>query len=201
MESAVAVVAALRKGSKTTGRLHSELHPDGAVTRDSFEDLLGAMARAGLIRLTDEVFEKDGKSIPYRKAHLLADAESVHILMKVDVPPAVGKRKGKGKKRAAAGKPKRARAIGVAAATPRQPRPPAAPNGNVETLLRNWRLREAKRLGVPAFRVFSDKALEAMATSRPDTAAGLLAIPGIGLSTVQKYGAKLYELLHEGHGK
>jgi len=68
----------------------------------------------------------------------------------------------------------------------------------VEAALRNWRLAEAKRLGIPAFRVFTDKALQAMAATRPDTAAGLLSIPGIGLNTVQKYGARLYRLLHEG---
>ena len=33
---------------------------------------------------------------------------------------------------------------------------------------------------------------------RPETAAELLAIPGIGISTVEKYGAQLYRLLHEG---
>ena len=38
---------------------------------------MGAMARAGLIRLLDSVFEKDGKSIPFRKASLTRDAESV----------------------------------------------------------------------------------------------------------------------------
>jgi hypothetical protein len=37
-----------------------------------------------------------------------------------------------------------------------------------------------------------------MVAQRPDTAAGLLAIPGIGISVVQKYGAQLYRLLHEG---
>jgi DNA topoisomerase-3 len=49
---------------------------------------------------------------------------------------------------------------------------------------------------VPAFRIFSDKVLEAMATTRPETAAELLAIPGIGISIVEKYGAQLYRLLH-----
>jgi DNA topoisomerase-3 len=74
----------------------------------------------------------------------------------------------------------------------------APPDANLDAVLRNWRLKEAKRLGVPAFRVFTDRALEGMVAQRPDTAAGLLAIPGIGISVVQKYGAQLYRLLHEG---
>jgi superfamily II DNA helicase RecQ len=186
--TAHAVMATLRRGGKSTGRLHTELHPDGRVTRDAFEELLGAMARAGLVRLTGEVFEKDGRSIPYRKASLLDDRESFEILMKLDVEPVTKGRKRK-KKVAASGKRKR---VG------KTPAAVAVPHAGVETALRNWRLAEAKRHGVPAFRIFSDRALQAMAATRPGTAAELLAIPGIGISTVEKYGAQLYRLLHEG---
>ena len=70
----------------------------------------------------------------------------------------------------------------------------------LEAALRNWRLAEAKRRGVPAFRIFSDRALQAMASTRPATAAELLAIPGIGIGTVEKYGAQLYRLLHDARG-
>jgi DNA topoisomerase-3 len=73
-----------------------------------------------------------------------------------------------------------------------------APEEGILVALRNWRLAEAKRHGVPAFRIFNDRTLEAMAATRPGTAAELLAIPGIGISTVEKYGAQLYRLLHEG---
>ena len=34
---------------------------------------MGAMARAGLVRLVDSVFEKDGKQIPFRMASLTGD--------------------------------------------------------------------------------------------------------------------------------
>jgi DNA topoisomerase III len=66
----------------------------------------------------------------------------------------------------------------------------------VEDSLRRWRLSEAKRRGVPAFRIFSDQVLKAVADKRPATAAELLAIPGLGISTVEKYGAQIYRLLH-----
>jgi len=62
------VVAALRcDGMKSTGKLHSELYGNGDMSRDAFEEVLGGMARAGLVRLLDAVFEKNGKQIPYRK--------------------------------------------------------------------------------------------------------------------------------------
>jgi superfamily II DNA helicase RecQ len=69
---------------------------------------------------------------------------------------------------------------------------------DVEEALRAWRLQEARRLGVPAFRIFSDQALRAIAQARPATAAELLAVPGIGLSAVEKYGRQIYRILGEG---
>ena len=68
----------------------------------------------------------------------------------------------------------------------------------MEEALRAWRLLEARRLGVPAFRIFSDQALRAIAQARPATAAELLAVPGIGLSAVEKYGRQIYRILGEG---
>ena len=41
------------------------------MSRDTFEEVLGAMARAGLIQVTDAVFEKNGEQIPYRKVNRL----------------------------------------------------------------------------------------------------------------------------------
>ena len=55
---------------ESTGKLHGELCPNGVMSRDAFEEVLGAMARAGLVRLSDAVFEKDGKQIPYRRVSL-----------------------------------------------------------------------------------------------------------------------------------
>ena len=46
-------------------------------TRDAFEEILGAMARANFLRLVNAVFEKDGKTIPYRKASLTPDGEAL----------------------------------------------------------------------------------------------------------------------------
>src|SRR6202034_987749 len=65
------VLAALRSGEqKSTGKLHAELFPGSQMSRDAFEDVLGAMARAGVAQLADAVFEKDGKQIPYRTVRL-----------------------------------------------------------------------------------------------------------------------------------
>jgi DNA topoisomerase-3 len=103
----------------------------------------------------------------------------------------VRKRKKKGKKGATA-KPERVRPKGGKAAV-KQP-----VDSGVESALRAWRLAEARKRGVPAFRILTDAALAGIAEQRPATAAELLAIPGIGMSTVEKYGAQIYRLLHDG---
>ena len=77
MEQALArsVVDSLRGDGRSLGKLHTELCSKNGMDRDSFEELMGAMARAGLVRLLDTVFEKDGKQIPFRKASLARDGE------------------------------------------------------------------------------------------------------------------------------
>ncbi len=59
---------------KSVGKLHTELCGKNGLDRDGFEELIGAMARSGLVRLEDSVFEKDGKQIPFRYASLTVDA-------------------------------------------------------------------------------------------------------------------------------
>jgi RecQ family ATP-dependent DNA helicase len=203
------IVAALRPGpSKSTGKLHGELYPKSDMTRDGFEELLGGMARAGIVRLSDAVFEKDGKTIPYRQVDLTRAGRSldgttrVEFVMK-DAPPATGKRERRKRSYASAGSLGAPRtAISAQTGTGAQPRPATkgrelegAPPSPVERALRDWRLAEARRRGVPAFRIFSDRALRAMASARPKTDRELLALPGIGSSTVVKYGAQIYRIL------
>jgi superfamily II DNA helicase RecQ len=50
---------------------------------------------------------------------------------------------------------------------------------------------------VPAFRIMSDRVLAAIAGNHPRSAAELLAIPGIGIATVEKYGAQIYRILNQ----
>jgi DNA topoisomerase-3 len=71
---------------------------------------------------------------------------------------------------------------------------PVATESSVEEALRTWRLFEARRRGMPAFRIFSDQTLRAIAKRRPTKAADLLAVAGIGLSAVEKYGRQIYRI-------
>jgi superfamily II DNA helicase RecQ len=201
------VVTALRSGgAKSTGKLHSELCPNNEMSRDAFEEVLGATARAGLLQCSDEVFQKDGKPIPYRKASLtptgyaVDERTPVEFVMKNTAPPS-GKRKRKTAETSTVRK--RTSKPETLAGT----KPMAKVQGvelemhmRRETALRGWRLGEAKRLGVPAFRILSDRTLKTLANSHPLTTQELLAVPGIGSSTVAKYGTNICRLLRENGG-
>ena len=63
-------------GPLATGRLHRDAFPDEALDRRSFEHLLGALVRAGLVALTEASFEKDGKVIPYQRASLTPEGRA-----------------------------------------------------------------------------------------------------------------------------
>jgi len=76
----------------------------------------------------------------------------------------------------------------------------AAGDSPVVALLKEWRRAQAKKQGVPTFRIMSDRVLLAIADDQPATLAELLAIPGIGLKTVEKYGAQIYKILNQARG-
>jgi DNA topoisomerase-3 len=191
------VLAALRGSGRSVGKLHVEVCGDKGLTRDEFEELMGAMARAGLVRLLDAVFEKDGKQIPYRKAVLTRDAESVDreapLELTIRGKSTASKAKQVGKKRTPMKKQQRAGRASPARLSPARSAP--ARGAPAEALLRAWRTGLAKRQGVPAFRIMSDKVLLAIAEVQPKTAAELLGIPGIGIKAVEKYGAQIYRIL------
>jgi DNA topoisomerase III len=64
-------------------------------------------------------------------------------------------------------------------------------------MLKAWRRALATKRGMPAFRIMSDRVLLAIAEKEPKTAAQLLAIPGVGIKLVEKYGSQIYRILDE----
>jgi superfamily II DNA helicase RecQ len=200
------VIAALRAGdTKSTGKLHGELCPNAVMSRDAFEEVLGGMARAGLVRLSDAVFEKDGKQIPYRQvrltraAHAVDEQTPIGFVIKDQAPASAGSKN----KKSAATPEKRRRAARPGKLVREEPvssAQPAGPDSGIEAALREWRLTEARRRRVPAFRIFSDRVLKAMASRRPGTARELLGISGIGMTTVERYGQQIYRIVKDNSG-
>ena len=61
--------------------------------------------------------------------------------------------------------------------------------------LKEWRLTTSKEMGVPAYGVFTDNTLIAIAESLPADDAALVAIPGIGARKLEQFGAAVLELV------
>jgi len=63
--------------------------------------------------------------------------------------------------------------------------------------LRSLRKGLADAQGVPAYIVFNDSTLRAMAESRPTSAAELLDVPGVGPAKLERYGEEFLEVLRD----
>jgi superfamily II DNA helicase RecQ len=194
------VLSAMRSiRTRSTGKLYAELYPGNEISRDNFEEILGAMARAELLSFADAVFEKEGKQIPYHTVSLTpagrAINETTPVLFVMKDAASPGSKRKLLKK---SGKSKGSRA--AAARTQSGTKESAASvsgsdQHRIEQALRAWRLSEAKRRRVPAFRIFGDRALLSIATTAPRNEAELLAVQGIGAGIVKKYGAHIFRLI------
>jgi DNA topoisomerase-3 len=185
------ILTALRTNRKSVGKLHAELCGTNGLDRDGFEELVGAMARSGLVRLEDSVFEKDGKQIPFRYASLTTDVRHVDP----DSPLELKIREMPGVAMILTGKKRRKKT--PAAALKQRVASEMRQNSGVATKLKAWRRALAAKQSVPAFRIMSDRVLLAIAEREPKTAAELLAIPGIGIKLVEKYASQIYRIMDE----
>lgn len=67
--------------------------------------------------------------------------------------------------------------------------------------LKQWRLETAKAASQPAFVVFTDATLQAIAEAIPTNRAGLLRLPGIGAVKVDRYGEAVLAVILEHLGR
>ncbi|WXH29120.1 DNA topoisomerase 3 [Myxococcus stipitatus] len=72
--------------------------------------------------------------------------------------------------------------------------PTPAPPGLVEAL-KAWRLAEARKRKVPAFRILTDRVLGAIAAARPENGAALMSIHGVGPALTERYGSQILSLI------
>ena len=63
--------------------------------------------------------------------------------------------------------------------------------------LKDWRLRTSKEMSVPAYVVFTDNTLIAIAETLPTDDAALVAIPGIGARKLEQYGPDVLALVKD----
>ena len=67
--------------------------------------------------------------------------------------------------------------------------------------LKQWRLDLARERSLPAFVIFTDATLMAIAEASPGDAAGLLRIPGVGPTKCEQYGPAVLEILQDDSAK
>lgn len=72
---------------------------------------------------------------------------------------------------------------------------PADMDAGLYERLVEWRLAVSKATSVPAYVVFTDATLQAVAEQRPNDESALLEVPGIGASKLQRYGSALLALV------
>ena len=217
LEALARIVRALRTADRQpTGQLCKQTMGED---RREFERLLRGLARAGLVHLSQESFEKDGKVIEYQRAALTAEGRrpgpgAVERILLEAEERAPSRRRGGRRRAAAAGTATRtttgttagtrASKAGGTARRGRSRGPAvevdlaAASSPELVEQLRAWRLAEAKRRHVPAFCVLSNRTLLALAEQRPGDERALLQVPGIGPALIRTYGQKLIELCAPG---
>ncbi len=214
------VLESLRgRSGQSAGQLFRDCAAGSPLERKSFELLLEGLSRAGLVRVQEDSFTKDGKTIRYLRVGLTAEgfaAEPAALLDGIEIaeaPPQAARqrsRKPATTARGTAGRAKEKRRRSAPAQAPAAPaafaggggapapaRPAAADAipAHLWAALRTWRAAEAKRRRVPAFRILTDRVLVGLASECPHDEEGLLAIAGIGPTIVRKYGDALLRLV------
>ncbi|MGC2163761.1 MAG: ATP-dependent DNA helicase RecQ [Silvibacterium sp.] len=189
-QTVLAIARALRPlQGMSTGKLHKQLFPRDQMLRDDFEAVLLAMTRGGYATLEDAEFEKDGRTLAYRKVSLTEEGEDLFNTsnLRLFIPDAAEPSAAQ-KHAPQSGKPK----AGKSGKGSPQPESKLTPSElDLEQQLKAWRLEEAKKNNFPAFRIFGDKTLRAIVLDRPKTMEDLLQVNGIGPEKAAKFGASI----------
>lgn len=173
-------------GGLSVGKLYAEVSSGArGFSRREFEAVLEVLARAGFLSIRQESFERDGQSISYRRVELEERGESARSadIDALTVPLAPWGESGPGE-------PNRKRRKKASVS-----RAPSSGDLKLLEKLRAWRLSKARERGIPAFRIFGDRVLEALASHRPSSLEGLLEVRGMGPKLCEKYGSELLETL------
>ncbi|HTH52627.1 MAG TPA: RecQ family ATP-dependent DNA helicase [Edaphobacter sp.] len=174
---------------RATGKLHTDLSL--GIDRKQFDGYLNALARAGLLTLTADTFTNaEGNVVNFKRASLTHegrslsrnDAMGVLLPEESDMAP---RQRSRSKRSAKASRD----ASAEIELTPAQK--------SLEQKLREWRKAEAAKTRKPAFLIFGDAVLTAIARACPATLTDLLDVPGIGPEKSDRYGADILSVCRD----
>jgi superfamily II DNA helicase RecQ len=176
----------------STGRLYSAACPGSSVPRSDFENLLRSLAKADLIALSEHAFEKEGKSIHYKRAELTEKGYDIDLqdIRSLAITSRAGTKRRKGKMRIPTRKPATATAIRGSGGG-------ASENQELIDTLSEWRKRMARKRGLPAFRILTNRVLASLASELPTSDDELYLVQGVGPFFVEKYGKEIIRMVKE----
>ncbi len=181
-----AIVDTLHETSnRTTGQLYKQCGECEGMIRKDFERLVDALAREELLEIWSDSFTKDGREIRFQRAALTSGARLLGAFdpSTIELTAEVASTAASRKKRKATKK-----SIPVSTVL-------SAAEEDLLKTLRTWRLSEARRRRIPAFRILGDRTLEALVRAKPSDDDELLDVSGIGPTIARKYGKKLLEII------
>ncbi len=179
---------------RSSGKLYEAVDPKSHTDRRDFDALLDALSRAGYLTIESASFtpaDGSGREIAYRKVMLTHEGRAVNAgeaMAGVQVREAMGEAAAKSRK--SARKP----------SSPSEMEPLTPQQKQTDAALRGWRRQTAADLKQPAFCVFGDRVLRAIAVEEPRTQADLLNIHGLGRAKVDRWGEAILAVLHETQG-
>jgi superfamily II DNA helicase RecQ len=156
------------------------------------EHVLGGLVRARTVSLVDDSFEKEGTVVAFQRVYLAVeggDAARSGEALAFRMPMAGSSSTSLRERKRERGKGRR---TPDTSRRPAKGQPSAKSPASADALfqaLRAWRLAEAKRTGLPAFRILTDRTLLAIAAETPGDENALLRVHGIGPALAKRYGS------------
>lgn len=184
---AARILASLEgQNHQAAGRLFQSIAlPGENIERSRFEKMIAVLERAKWIDSQLESFEKDDQKIQYRRLSLnpKQSKKSAQDLASLETHQSPVSAKA----------PKRKRQKKKPSVSADYETNSEMPRG-FETL-REWRLEQARRKGVPAFRILTDRALLAICESKPSSPDELSGISGMNRKSITEYGQEIIQIL------
>ena len=177
-------------GSIGTGKLYNSVCPGSVLPRSDFENLLRALAKSGVIALSEHSFEKEGKLIHYKRAEIAKGGYSFgpEDIKSLDITSQGGIKRPEGKAGISGKKRNTRKAI-------RRPGSGGSVNPGLNDTLREWRMGMARKSRLPAFRIFTNKVLDNLTSDLPTSYDELHMVNGVGPYFVKRYGKEIIRII------
>ncbi len=169
---------------------------EGRLTRNEFETLVDALFKAGLIKIENDEFNKDGKIIEFQRLKITSKGYGLVLTNRelredIRVTAVASPKKKTKKKSPTTASPLKKQII------PSKPKKNYEQDQTTSRLvleLKTWRLELARKKGIPAFRILTDRVLGSIAQIRPRDENALLQIPGVGDALLKNYGKQILKI-------